>query len=96
MHMTLHPEDARIVLKAGWGERHPLARGGWFEQFVPAGFMMIYAPQSTEDVETLMEIVEAAAWYVSGRDAVSRRSDERHDSGNEMSDIGLSEQEREM
>jgi len=75
MHMTLHPEDAKIVLEAGWGERHPLARGGWFERFVPAGFMMIYAPRSLEDVEVLMEIVEAAAWYVSGEKAGRRRSD---------------------
>lgn len=37
MHMTLHPADLKTVLEAGWAERHPLARGGWFENFVPKG-----------------------------------------------------------
>lgn len=30
MHMNLHPDDAKVVLEKGWGERHPLARGGWY------------------------------------------------------------------
>ena len=45
MHMVLSPEDAKIVLEAGWGERHPLARGGWFERFVPREFVLVYAPR---------------------------------------------------
>jgi len=64
MHMTLHPADARVVLEAGWGERHPLARGGWFEKFVPEGFVMVYAPRREEEVDVLVRIVEAGAWYV--------------------------------
>jgi hypothetical protein len=64
MHMTLHPADARVVLEAGWGERHPLARGGWFEKFVPEGFVMVYAPRGEEDVEVLVRIVRAGAWFV--------------------------------
>jgi hypothetical protein len=64
MHMTLHPADARVVLEAGWGERHPLARGGWFEKFVPEGFVMVYAPRGEEDVEVLVRIVQAGAWFV--------------------------------
>jgi hypothetical protein len=62
--MTLHPADARVVLEAGWGERHPLARGGWFEKFVPEGFVMVYAPRREEEVDVLVRIVEAGAWYV--------------------------------
>jgi len=27
--MNLHPNDAKVVLEKGWGERHPLAHGGW-------------------------------------------------------------------
>ena len=64
MHMTLHPADARVVLEAGWGERHPLARGGWFEKFVPEGVVMVYAPRGEEDVEVLVRIVQAGAWFV--------------------------------
>lgn len=68
MHMTLHPADARVVLEAGWGERHPLARGGWFEKFVPEGFVMVYAPRGEEDVDVLVRIVQAGAWFVSSRE----------------------------
>ena len=64
--MTVHPADAKIVLEAGWGERHPLSRGGRFERFVPAGFVMIYAPRDEADIETVMRIIEAATWFVGG------------------------------
>jgi len=83
MHLTLHPADAKIVIEAGWAERHPLARGGWFERFVPGGFLMVYAPQSEEDVKLLLEVVRAAKWFVSGGDGVEDKEavEERRDSG---------------
>ena len=84
MHATLHPRDANIVLQAGWGERHPLARGGWFEKFVPGGFMMIYAPLDAEEMEVVREIIEAAVWFVSGKKGVPERTvdeENRRDSG---------------
>jgi hypothetical protein len=37
------------VLENGWSEHHPLARGGWYERYVPLGFAVIYAPR--EDYE---------------------------------------------
>jgi len=64
LHMTLHPADAKLVLESGWGERHPLARGGWFERFVPGGFIMVYAPRTSEEVATILRIVEAAVWWI--------------------------------
>jgi hypothetical protein len=66
MHMLLHPVDAQAVFDAGWGQKHPLARGGFFERFVPVGFVMVYAPRDEMDVETVMRIVRAAAWFVGG------------------------------
>jgi hypothetical protein len=36
--MNLHPDDARIVLEKKFGERHPLARGGWLKAYVPREF----------------------------------------------------------
>lgn len=66
MHMTLHPEDIKTVLEAGWGERHPLARGGWCSRFVPQGFVMIYAPRTREEVDTVMEIIKAGIGWISG------------------------------
>ena len=81
MHLTLHPADVKTVLEAGWGERHPIARGGWFERFVPSGFLMVYAPRDAGEVEILLKIVRAAAWFVSGGDGVKEGVDERRDSG---------------
>lgn len=66
MHLTLHPSDVKVVLDAKWGERHPLARGGRFERFVPETFVMVYAPRNQRDIETVVEIVKASAWYVGG------------------------------
>ncbi|CAZ84001.1 unnamed protein product [Tuber melanosporum] len=66
MHMTLHPADAKMVIEAGWGERHPLARGGWCRRFVPVGFVMIYAPRTEEEVGLVLEIVKAGIGWVSG------------------------------
>ncbi|RMZ02338.1 hypothetical protein D0860_07246 [Hortaea werneckii] len=81
LHLTLHPADARTVLEAGWGERHPIARGGWFERFVPGGFIMCYAPRDEREVETVLMIVRAAAWFVSGGDGVVDVKVDRRDSG---------------
>ncbi|KAI9862507.1 MAG: hypothetical protein M1813_004359 [Trichoglossum hirsutum] len=78
LHLTLHPADARVVLEKCWGERHPLARGGWCTRFVPSGFVMVYAPRDAEELKVVMEIIRAAVWWVSGwaledekRDAVA-------------------------
>lgn len=73
LHLTLHPADANLVLEKGWGQRHPLARGGWFEKFVPAGFVIVYAPRSVEEVRTVVEIVRASAWWVAGEHIVAAR-----------------------
>lgn len=81
LHTTLHPADAKTVLDAGWGERHPIARGGWFERFVPGGFIMVYAPRNDEEIEIVLRIVKAAAWFVGGGDGVKEIVDERRDSG---------------
>ena len=61
MHAVLAPADSSMVLEAGWGERHPLSHGGWFERFVPADFVMIYAPQNDEELAVALQIVRAAA-----------------------------------
>ena len=66
MHLVLSPYDADAVLMAGWAERHPLSRGGWFERFVPATFVMIYAPRDEEEIQSVLRIIRAAAWFVEG------------------------------
>lgn len=77
MHMTLHPADVKVVLEAGWGEKHPLARGGWFDKFVPEGFIMVYAPGGEEDLEVLVRIVEAGTWFVGWKGAVGEGDEGR-------------------
>ena len=69
MHLTLHPVDVSIVLSAGWGERHPLA-GKYIhgKKLLPSGFVMVYAPRQESQIETVMEIVKAGAWWVGGVD----------------------------
>lgn len=69
LHLTLHPADAMIVLQRAWGERHPLARddwGGFFQRFVPSGFVMLYAPHDEEELEVVLQIIQAAAWFIGG------------------------------
>ncbi|USP74429.1 hypothetical protein yc1106_01703 [Curvularia clavata] len=68
MHMTLHPADANLMMAHGWGERHPLARGGWCRKFVPREFMLVYAPRDDEEVEIVTKIIAASVWWVSGID----------------------------
>lgn len=67
MHLNLHPDDARVVLEKGWGERHPLARGGWLMAYVPREFVMVYAPRDKTELDVVCRIIEAAAFWVSGR-----------------------------
>ncbi|KAH0542471.1 hypothetical protein FGG08_003142 [Glutinoglossum americanum] len=73
LHLTLHLTDARIVIERGWGERHPLARGGWCECYVPLGFVIIYAPREEDERHVVMEIIHAAVWWVSGQALDERR-----------------------
>jgi len=66
MHMNLHPDDAKMVLEKGWGERHPLARGGWMKQYVPREFIMVYAPRDQTELDVVCRIIEAAGFWVCG------------------------------
>ncbi|XMA13682.1 hypothetical protein WAI453_006473 [Rhynchosporium graminicola] len=66
MHLNLHPDDAKVVLKQGWGERHPLARGGWMKAYVPREFVMVYAPRNSAEFDVVCRIVEAAGFWVCG------------------------------
>ena len=60
--MNLHPDDAKVVLEKGWGQRHPLARGGWLGRYVPREFIMVYAPRDSTELDVVCRIIEAAAF----------------------------------
>ncbi|KKK20223.1 hypothetical protein ARAM_004875 [Aspergillus rambellii] len=69
LHLTLHPADVKLVLERGWAQRHPLARESWWwRRIVPTGFVMIYAPRDAEELKCVVEIIRAAAWWVSGKE----------------------------
>ena len=61
LHLTLGAEDAGVVIRRGWGERHPLA-GRW----LPRGFVMVYAPRNQEELKIMREIIKASAMWVGG------------------------------
>lgn len=64
LHLCLHPEDIAEVLRKGWGQRHPLARRGWFGAMpVPEEFLMVYAPRDDQELEIVCRVIEAAIWY---------------------------------
>lgn len=64
--MNLHPDDAKVVLENGWGERHPLAKGGWMAKYVPREFVMVYSPRNSTELAVVCRIIEAAGFWVSG------------------------------
>ena len=66
LHVELHPEDAKVVIDKGWGERHPLALGWPVRTFLPEGYMLLYAPRTVEEVEILMRIVGAGMGWAMG------------------------------
>ena len=46
---------------------HPIAgKDIHGKRYLPAGFIMIYAPAKEEEIETVVRIVRAAAWWVGG------------------------------
>lgn len=81
MHMVLARRDVKIALEAGWVERHPLARGGWFERFVPMEFVIVYAPRDDSEIEVVSQLVRTAAQYIEERQRACQTGDKRRDSG---------------
>jgi len=64
LHASLSPERARESVAAGWATPHPWAdqREGW------EGFVMIYTPQSIDEVEVVFQLIVDSYNFVTGRD----------------------------
>ena len=74
MHLNMHPADVKVVVEAGWGELHPLARPNYWWNLicpVPAGLTMVYSPRDEKELEVMKIILRAAAWWMSGVDSKS-------------------------
>ena len=57
MHMIFSPRDAKTIIEAGWGERHPLA--GRYPG-MPDTYLMIYSPRNTDDLAAIKALLKAA------------------------------------
>lgn len=64
-HVFLSAADAKAVLDAGWGERHPLSGRlpGSGKTGIPDTYVMIYAPRSEEEVTVHEKIARASAGF---------------------------------
>ena len=63
LHASLSPETAQKAVELGWATFHPWAkqRSGW------EGFVMIYTPNSKEELQVVMDLVLSSFRYVTER-----------------------------
>ena len=63
LHASLPADIAEHAIEAGWAVLHPWAnqRPGW------EGFVMIYTPQSDEELAVVMQLIEKSYEFVTGR-----------------------------
>ncbi|KAL5526932.1 hypothetical protein ACEPAF_8659 [Sanghuangporus sanghuang] len=62
LHVTLAPQDCRLVIERGWGERHPMS--GVIK--LPKEYLMIYSPLTEDDVRLVGLILRASVGYMTG------------------------------
>ncbi|MEH2462279.1 luciferase domain-containing protein [Nostoc sp.] len=63
MHMIFSPSDAKAVIEAGWGERHPLA--GVLPHMHDT-YVFIYPPRSEEELAVVASLLQAAIAALAG------------------------------
>jgi len=63
LHASLDPKTARVAIEAGWAILHPWSsrRDGW------EGFVMIYTPQTKQELDVVIQLVKDSYTYVTGR-----------------------------
>lgn len=67
LHASLPPDLAQAATSAGWTVAHPWAdqRPGW------QGFVMIFTPANSEELDVVYDLVVQSYAFVTGRDASS-------------------------
>ncbi|MEP2030383.1 MAG: luciferase family protein [Paracoccaceae bacterium] len=62
LHASLALKTAEAAIKAGWAIAHPWAkqREGW------EGFVMIYTPQTEQELDVVYDLVESSYTFVTG------------------------------
>jgi hypothetical protein len=66
LHVYVSPQDARLVIKRGWGQRFPVT---WL---APPSWIMVYAPRTEEEVEVVREIVRAGVCFAIGQNVEAK------------------------
>jgi hypothetical protein len=63
-HMKLHPSDAKLLIERQWAERFPLAGLNLYGRIeIPHTYSLIYAPETSTDLEIWKTILRAAIRY---------------------------------
>ncbi|KAI5120205.1 hypothetical protein M0805_006311 [Coniferiporia weirii] len=60
MHVVLAPQDCKLVIEQGWGERHPLSG----RLLLPKEYTFLYAPLTADDMRVVGLIARAALGYM--------------------------------
>ncbi|KDQ57265.1 hypothetical protein JAAARDRAFT_35892 [Jaapia argillacea MUCL 33604] len=61
LHLILAPQDCKLVIERGWGERHPLSG---VLKALPSQYLMVYAPRDDAELDAVEAIVKAAIGYM--------------------------------
>ncbi|KAJ5753553.1 uncharacterized protein N7511_007706 [Penicillium nucicola] len=76
-HVVLAPADCIKVIEAGWGQRHAFSGSSAMTYLslgtrpdIPAEYLLIYAPRTEAEIETVMQIIAAAVKFMTGREDV--------------------------
>lgn len=68
LHIFLEPQRATEAIEAGWAVAHPYAvegREGW------DGFVMLYTPQSIEDLNVTFQLIVETYNYITGKNLLA-------------------------
>ncbi|GJE92835.1 hypothetical protein PsYK624_089930 [Phanerochaete sordida] len=73
VHVILAPQDCKLVIEKGWGERHQLSGSPGLhalpfppEAKLPKEYIWIYAPRDEQELAIMEEILLASARFMTG------------------------------
>lgn len=69
MHFVLSPQDCKLVIEKGWGERHPLSGVNKYVP-LPKEYLMIYGPRNDEDLAIIEGIIKASIGFMTNSRSV--------------------------
>ncbi|CAI7596895.1 unnamed protein product [Penicillium bialowiezense] len=77
LHVVLAPADCKRIIESGWGQRHAFSGSSAMTFLslgtrpdIPAEYILIYAPRTEAEIETVMHIVSASIKFMTGREDV--------------------------